>query len=232
MFGQHRQVGVVADGDRQLGCGALHQLAERGVVPAEVGSQPDDVSEPVDGAGNADSDSDRVGAGAHDLLQRRHSYSNLVSEFFGLDRRGIGGDDLPGKYAPADPDGGSNHAVDVDVHGHGKGAVGPRTDDVGGPSHAWPTARNRLIDEPQSRQLCHQITDRRAAQPQALRELRPGQLAVEVDLLKDECEVVTPHGVLPHRRGSDQLPLSVTETLRISSWAVRGVAREHRRQRQ
>ena len=144
VLGEHGQVGVVPDRHRQFRDGLLHELAERGVVPAEVGSQPDHVRQPLHRSRNADADTHRAHAAAHRLLERRHRIGDLPGELLGRDGAGRHGEHLPGQHPAADPDGRGDDAVHVDVDGHHERAVGPRPDDVRRPPDPRATARNRL----------------------------------------------------------------------------------------
>ena len=114
----------------------------------------------------------------------------------------------------------------VDVDSDREGAVGARTDDVGRAADPGSAGRDRFAEQPQRRKLSDEIPDGGAAQAQPLGQFGSGQSSVEVNMLKNERQVVTPHGVLAHRRRPDQVPFSLTRAWRGSAVSASARRRE------
>ena len=143
------------------GAAVLHELTERGVVPAEVRSQLDDIRTPLDRARNADPDAYRAGAIAHDpLRQDRYHCRNLAQRPLPVETLPRGGSQCTflASTRPADPDGGRDHSVSHRCR--------PRSENGTVPASAPPRARAGLPEgPPEGIGLAEQTQGLRAQRP-------------------------------------------------------------------
>ena len=200
MFGHRAQVGVVADHHvRAAGHFLRQQLGERNRAPIQVRRVLDEAVPIAHRARNRDADPDRCSATGPAVAQPLGVGHDPGDDRLGPSFGAIDRDQPALVHHAAETDGGGDDAFHRDIHRQHVRTVRARGDQVGRSPRTITTGRDVLADQAEADQVGYQSTDGAPVQPGGRGQVGSGQLAMLMDVPKQQAEIEPTDLLRPNR---------------------------------